>query len=70
MLKPSTVTGKPFHFDSSLQSLLLDLDEKIKNSGAGEQTDSQSTLLDIYQQAKIDELYHSNKIEGNSLTLW
>jgi len=27
-----------------------------------------SLLLEMYQQVKIDELYHSNKIEGNSLT--
>ncbi len=29
---------------------------------------SPQLLLEMYQQAKIDELYHSNKIEGNSLT--
>ena len=57
----------PFHFDRSLNNLLLDFDETIRETWAGEEMTPQD-LLDIYQQTKIDELYHSNRIEGNTLT--
>ena len=67
MLTPKTITGKTFFFDRSINSLLQTLDEQVRDMWAKGEL-SPPLLLDMYQQVKIDELYHSNKIEGNSLT--
>lgn len=67
MLTPKTIAGKSFFFDCSISSLLQTLDEQVRDMWAKGEL-SPSLLLDMYQQVKIDELYHSNKIEGNSLT--
>lgn len=67
MHTPRTITGKPFFFDSSINSLIQTLDAQVRDMWANGELSPQ-LLLEMYQQAKIDELYHSNKIEGNSLT--
>lgn len=67
MHPPGTITGKPFFYDSVLDGALDALDEAVGASWARNELSPQ-LLLEMYQQAKIDELFHSNKIEGNSLT--
>ncbi len=67
MLTPKTITGKSFFFDRSISNWLQTLDEQVRDMWAKGEL-SPPLLLDMYQQVKIDELYHSNKIEGNSLT--
>ena len=67
MHTPKTITAEPFFYDSALNGSLRDLDESIRDSWSRNERTPKS-LLEMYQQSKIDELYHSNKIEGNSLT--
>lgn len=67
MHKPKTVTGKLLFVDSSVNCLLRSLDERVRNMWANAELTTPS-LHNMYRQVKIDELYHSNKIEGNSLT--
>ena len=67
MSGPRTVCGSPFHFHSSLKGSLNELDSLISHMWAQNQL-TPSTLIEIYQQSKIDALYHSNRLEGNSLT--
>ena len=67
MLAPQAVSGKPFFIDSSTTSLLQALDEQVIDMWATGKL-SPPLLLEMYQQVKLDELYHSNRIEGNSLT--
>lgn len=67
MLTPQALSGKPFFIDCSTRSLLQSLDEQVKDMWATGKL-SPHLLLEMYQQVKLDELYHSNKIEGNSLT--
>ena len=67
MIAPLTVTGSPFHFHGSLDKILNELDDQISQMCADELLTPQ-ILIDIYRQAKIDALYHSNRLEGNSLT--
>ncbi len=67
MSGPRTVRGSPFHFHSSLKGSLDELDSLIRDMWAQNQL-TPLTHIEIYQQAKIDALYHSNRLEGNSLT--
>ncbi len=67
MIKPIAVTGMPFYFDESLDKRLELMRGRIDTMWANGALSPQ-ILQEIYEQAKIDELYHSNKIEGNSLT--
>ena len=66
-IKPRTVYGCPFYFDKSLKARLRDLDERIRTRWEEGllSVDIQRTL---YEQTKVDEVYHSNRIEGNRLT--
>ncbi len=67
MLSPRAVSGKPFTVDGSAKGLLQALDEQVGNMWVHGELDP-SLLIEMYKRVKLDELYHSNKIEGNSLT--
>ncbi len=67
MHMPSTINGKPYSCDNALNGVLHNLEVAIRESWASKELTSKS-LVEMYQQVKFDELYHSNKIEGNSLT--
>ena len=67
MHSPTTISGKPFFYDSILDGVLGDLDDAVGESWASKEL-SPELLLGMYRQAKVDELYHSNRIEGNSLS--
>ncbi len=67
MIKPKTITGIAFQFDDSLNQRLRDFDADIRFMWDRGELNPEK-LKRIYQQSKIDELYHSNRIEGNSLS--
>ena len=67
MFAPKAITGKPFWVDSSTDSLLLAFDEQVRDMWTKGALNP-LLLLEMYRQVKLDELYHSNRIEGNSLT--
>ncbi len=67
MIIPKAITRKRFYFDDSLNSRLRILDEDIKKRWASNRL-SVEIQRHHYQQTKLDEIYHSNRIEGNRLT--
>ncbi len=67
MIIPKAINGKPFYFDDSLNSRLRILDEDIKKRWAVNRL-TVEIQRQLYEQTKLDEIYHSNRIEGNRLT--
>ena len=67
MITPRAIDGKPFYFDDSLNSRLLILDEKIKCGWDKGQLNLDLQRI-LYTETRLDEIYHSNRIEGNRLT--
>ncbi len=67
MFPPKTVNGSPFHVDESLKPHLRDLDEEVT---AQREDNRLSAVIQraLYEQTRLDEVYHSNRIEGNRLT--
>ena len=63
----TAIRGTAYSYDDSLSSRIQSLDDRIQKMWNAGQMD-QDQLHQIYRQAKIDELYHSNKIEGSTLT--
>jgi len=57
-----------FFYDEIIESQLLDLQNRIQDMWGNGRLSPQ-ILKQEYQNVKIDEIYHSNRIEGNSLTL-
>ncbi len=68
MAEDIKIAGTHYKYDESLQKRLSDLDEQIRAMWQDGQLDAQK-LTQIYLQSKTEELYHSNRIEGNTLTL-
>lgn len=67
MDKFRSIVGTDFYFSDSLHMRLMDLHSRMLHMWASDRL-NEHILKQIYQQSKIDELYHSNRIEGNSLT--
>lgn len=68
MDKLNRVVGTPFEYYESIEYRLKKLHDRIQQMRAEGQLSPQ-TLRQISQQFRIDEIYHSNRIEGNSLTI-
>ena len=67
MTRPKTIYGQPFYFDDWLIARLHALDEDIRDRWEQGQFSTQ-IQRQLYEQTKLDEVYHSNRIEGNRLT--
>lgn len=67
MDKFKSIAGTEFYYSDSLQIRLMNLHNRILHMWDSGSLNSRM-LKQIYQQSKIDELFHSNRIEGNSLT--
>ncbi len=67
MKRPKTINGQPFHFDDWLNTRLRKLDAEIKDRW-GDGRFSTQIQRQLYEQTKLHEIYHSNRIEGNRLT--
>jgi len=67
MVRPKTVFGQPFHFEQWLIARLRKLDEDIKERWRAGRFSTQ-IQRQLYEHTKLDEIYHSNRIEGNRLT--
>jgi len=67
MIIPKAINRKPFYFDDSLNSRLQILDEDINKRWALNRL-TVEVQRHLYEQTKLDEIYHSNRIEGNRLT--
>ncbi len=67
MIRPKAINGKPFHYDEWLNARLRtmheDITKRLKEGRLTAQIQRQ-----LYEQTKLDEIYHSNRIEGNRLT--
>lgn len=68
MDKLKNIAGKPFHYDDALNSRLEALDKDIKSSWDDGQL-SEEAQRQVYEQSKIEAVYHSNRLEGNRLTI-
>ena len=67
MDKFKNVAGTDFYYSDALHDRLEALHGQIRNIWNRGELDTQR-LLQRHRQSKVDELYHSNRIEGNSLT--
>lgn len=67
MIIPKAINGKPFHYDEWLHARLSTMHEDIKKRWI-EGRLSVQIQRQLYEQTKLDEIYHSNRIEGNRLT--
>lgn len=68
MDKLKSVAGTPFVYYESTEVRLSRLHDRVKQMWQEGQL-SPRILRQISQQFRIDEIYHSNRIEGNSLTI-
>ena len=68
MDKLKKVLGTPFEYYANIESRLLQFHGRIQHMWRDGQL-SRRILKQTYKQLKIDEIYHSNRIEGNSLTI-
>ena len=66
MVTPKAINGKPFYFDAWLTARLRTMNEDIQNRWKEGSLTTQ-IQKQLYEQTKLDELYHSNRIEGNRL---
>lgn len=62
-----SVFGKPFQCDDNLISRLRRLDVEIRQRWSIDNPNLE-IQRQLYQQSRLDEVYHSNRIEGNRLT--
>lgn len=67
MDKYRSIVGTDFYYSDSLQNRLAAFHSRILNLWNTGRFNVQM-LRQIHQQSKIDELFHSNRIEGNALT--
>ncbi len=67
MITLKTINGSPFHFDDSLKPRLRIMDEGIKKRWDDNRLNV-AIQRQLYEETKLDEIYHSNRIEGNRLT--
>ena len=67
MSVPEAINGKLFCFDDSLSSRLRIVDEDIKKRWDDCRLNVE-IQRQLYETTKLDEVYHSNRIEGNRLT--
>ena len=68
IIRPKAINGKPFHYDEWLRTRLSTMNEDIKERMDGGYGFLLQIQRQLYEQTKLDEIYHSNRIEGNRLT--
>lgn len=68
MDKLKSVVGTPFEYYESIEGRLSKLHGRVEEMWREGQL-SPRILRQNYKRLKIDEIYHSNRIEGNSLTV-
>lgn len=67
MNMPRSVNGSTYNFDDSLSPRLGKLDEDIRIRWEDHRLNV-AIQRQLYEETKLDEIYHSNRIEGNRLT--
>lgn len=67
MIMPRTIDGKAFYFDDSLNARLRALDNEIRSRWDDGRLNAEIQRK-LYAETRLDEIYHSNRIEGNRLT--
>lgn len=67
MEKFRNIAGTDFYYSDALHDRLEAMHVQIRDMWNQGELDPQ-LLLQRHRQSKVDELYHSNRIEGNSLT--
>ncbi len=65
---PKSVAGHSFFIDEESRALLRDLDATVRDLWSTQKL-SKPTLHSAYQRVKVKAVYHSNRIEGNCLSL-
>lgn len=68
VVAPKSVDGRSFYLDNKLQARLRDFDANIRDLWSTQRL-TKPTLQSAYLRAKVQAVYHSNRIEGNCLSL-
>ena len=68
METPGNIDGRAFFISDELESELRELDAALRELRASNKLDAR-ILRDDYQRRRFEAIYHSNKIEGSSLSL-